>query len=266
VKTAAVWDRIFWDSYATAYDDIARYYKPYKGLIRETARVLKNGLRGGRILDAGCGTGEMSRVLAGIGYEMTGIDISENMLKVFRKKLSVSNHGSISASRGDLNRKLPFENHSFSALVNIHSLFMLPDKLFTLGEFLRVVKPGGLIVIAHHKPVDVIVIVKAVLKAEGLLEGLFSIARLLRVGFFNAIAGVIHRKAYGHFKTDKIICFMKNKRARLLLSKKMYNGFDDFLVFKKSRSKNGCIQHKRACHGARSLVPGGNPAASGFQE
>ncbi|HJQ97637.1 MAG TPA: class I SAM-dependent methyltransferase [Candidatus Polarisedimenticolaceae bacterium] len=41
---------------------------------------------GSRILDAGCGTGTLALLLAGAGYEVTGVDLSSSMIERARKK------------------------------------------------------------------------------------------------------------------------------------------------------------------------------------
>src|SRR5690242_17532366 len=65
------------------YDDFAEWYEEWSsgtppviaaqdGLLPEVA--------GGRVLDIGCGQGRMSRHLAGLGAEVTGVDVSAAML------------------------------------------------------------------------------------------------------------------------------------------------------------------------------------------
>lgn len=41
----------------------------------------------GEILELGCGTGRVALALANEGYRVTGLDLSQQMLNVFRKKL-----------------------------------------------------------------------------------------------------------------------------------------------------------------------------------
>ncbi|MGH9919624.1 MAG: class I SAM-dependent DNA methyltransferase [Nitrososphaerales archaeon] len=47
----------------------------------------KFGVRGRRVLEVACGTGSHSKILVGRGYEVTGVDISEDMLRVARSKV-----------------------------------------------------------------------------------------------------------------------------------------------------------------------------------
>jgi predicted TPR repeat methyltransferase len=42
--------------------------------------LVENGVDKGTIVELGCGTGRITRMLAGLGYDMVGIDISEDML------------------------------------------------------------------------------------------------------------------------------------------------------------------------------------------
>lgn len=41
-----------------------------------------------RVLELGCGTGRFTALLAADGYEVTGLDLSEAMIKVAKKSLS----------------------------------------------------------------------------------------------------------------------------------------------------------------------------------
>ena len=59
------------------YDDWAEYLI---GLLKE------NGVADGLVCELGCGTGQMTRRLAAAGYDMIGIDLSEDMLEVAREQ------------------------------------------------------------------------------------------------------------------------------------------------------------------------------------
>ena len=59
------------------YDEWAEYLV---GLLKE------NGVTDGLVCELGCGTGQMTRRLAAVGYDMIGIDLSEDMLDVAREQ------------------------------------------------------------------------------------------------------------------------------------------------------------------------------------
>jgi SAM-dependent methyltransferase len=57
-----------------------------KGLLKEY------GIEDGLVMELGCGTGSMTEILAGAGYDMIGIDYSEEMLEIAREKKETSGH------------------------------------------------------------------------------------------------------------------------------------------------------------------------------
>lgn len=63
------------------YDDWCRYLT---GLLRE------QGVSDGLVLDLGCGTGNVTQRLAAEGYDMIGVDISEEMLQIAMEKRAAS--------------------------------------------------------------------------------------------------------------------------------------------------------------------------------
>jgi len=52
----------------------------------------EQGIIGGLIAELGCGTGNMTEYLAAAGYDMVGIDFSEEMLAIAQQKKEKSNH------------------------------------------------------------------------------------------------------------------------------------------------------------------------------
>jgi SAM-dependent methyltransferase len=101
----------------------------------------KVGLRQRRsILDAGCGTGIITREIArGTGGHVRGVDIDEAM--VSRASAACVEVEFIQADVGDL----PFDDASFDLVVS-HFLFMwVRDQGRALAEMVRVLEPGGVV-------------------------------------------------------------------------------------------------------------------------
>ncbi|KQL20177.1 class I SAM-dependent methyltransferase [Cytobacillus solani] len=93
----------------------------------------------GAVCDLGCGDGYGSLKLAELGYLVTGLDVSEEMIH----KARVTNKGNTAQFiKGDISN-LPFENDSFDAVLAINSLEWTEDPLKVIMEIQRIVKPGG---------------------------------------------------------------------------------------------------------------------------
>ena len=98
-----------------------------------------------RILDAGCGPGFFSVVLAKAGHTVTGIDGSEGMLAFARQNAAA--HGvSPELLQGDFGR-LPFPDGTFDLVVCRNVTHIIRDHLAVYGEWFRVLKPGGVLLI-----------------------------------------------------------------------------------------------------------------------
>lgn len=104
---------------------------------------------GPRILEAGVGTG-LSLGYYPAGSELYGVDLSEDMLR--RASMKVRRRG-LRHVRGlqvmDACR-LGFADGAFDAVVAQFLITLVPDPEGALDEFLRVLRPGGEIVLANH--------------------------------------------------------------------------------------------------------------------
>ena len=105
-----------------------------------------------KILDIGAGTGFLSLILTEMGYEVVGIDLSEEMIE--RAKEKAADRGvelKIKFKVGDA-EALPFESGVFDAIVNRAVLWTLPEPKKALDEWKRVLKPGGKLCFFLHEP------------------------------------------------------------------------------------------------------------------
>lgn len=101
-----------------------------------------------RVLDAGCGIGGSSRLLAKeFNCRVTGLDLSDRFIECadfLTKCTGLINR--VNFQEGSVTR-LPFEDHSFDAVLSQHLLMNIEDKAAGLKEFHRVLKPGGKLVL-----------------------------------------------------------------------------------------------------------------------
>jgi demethylmenaquinone methyltransferase/2-methoxy-6-polyprenyl-1,4-benzoquinol methylase len=100
------------------------------------------------ILDIATGTGDLAISLtASAAKEIIGLDISEGMLEVGRKKIAKKQlDGIISMVVGD-SEDLPFQNNTFDAITVAFGIRNFENLEKGLSEILRVLKPGGIFVI-----------------------------------------------------------------------------------------------------------------------
>lgn len=98
-----------------------------------------------RILDVGCGTGNYSIKLAKKDFEVVGVDISTEMLKIAMEK-SKNMCLPVKFIRCDA-RQLPFPENYFDAALSVATFEFVSEPLAVLGEMFRVIKKDGKIVI-----------------------------------------------------------------------------------------------------------------------
>jgi ubiquinone/menaquinone biosynthesis C-methylase UbiE len=124
---------------------------------RLTARLIRLGAAityhipvDSRILDLGCGTGELARASASAGMRVTACDISPEML---RCAASSDRNGGVEWTRLDPSwRTLPFQTGSFDAVVAASVLEYVDDPCAVLRECARVIRPGGVMLCTVPDP------------------------------------------------------------------------------------------------------------------
>ena len=127
-------------------------YEPLFDLVRdrqEIARLIDVLAlpSGSRVLDCPCGQGRHAHLLAETGFDVDGLDYSKELLARAKKR---GTGKTLRYTQGDM-RKLPARwTRRFDAVVNLFTSFGFfdspDDDLRVLGEFARVLEPGGVLV------------------------------------------------------------------------------------------------------------------------
>jgi SAM-dependent methyltransferase len=102
--------------------------------------------RAGTVADVGCGTGATSRLLADLGLDVLGIDLSPNMLAEARRR-----NPDLRFQVGSMTG-LDFDDGHFHGICAWYSVIHVPDELLpqVFSEFHRVLRPGGCVLVAFQ--------------------------------------------------------------------------------------------------------------------
>lgn len=134
-----------WDAEAATFDDQPDHGLRDPAVLAAWTRLLKRSLppRTGAetVLDIGCGTGSLSLVLAELGYQVTGIDLSPEMIARAQAKTAAMHNAVTFQVMDAAFPQLPPQQ--FDALVCRHLLWALPDIDQVLQRWLRLLKSGG---------------------------------------------------------------------------------------------------------------------------
>ena len=130
-----LYDRIASDYEAHNDDDASRQFRDtfiYPHLLGQI------DFTGARVLEAMCGSGQVTRQLLARGAHVVGLDVSQSQVQLFKARFPQC--AAVCASATDL----AFESHSFDHVVVMGGLHHAHPRLEeTVGEIHRVLKPGG---------------------------------------------------------------------------------------------------------------------------
>jgi len=143
----ATLQRRFWD---VAYDRLAALYDAVDWFTGNTTHRLRlRGMRalpsdGARLLEIGFGSGKLHAELAG-RYTLAGLDRAPGMVRLTRARLDA--RGLTSDLRVGDATALPWPDGAFDAVLSTFAFSAFPDADAALDEMVRVVKPGGKVII-----------------------------------------------------------------------------------------------------------------------
>lgn len=129
------------------YNKIAGAYTRRYGnsqfLLKNVDRFAEKLPNGGSVLDVGCGSGRASKLLYEKGFSVVGIDFSEKMLSLARKRVQGASFALMDV------RSPSFPDEHFDGVWANFAIIHIPqsETVPTLREWNRVLKPGGVLFI-----------------------------------------------------------------------------------------------------------------------
>jgi len=135
------------DAEAAAYDELDRLWGDviFQGFAESAVRM---GVRQGRVLDVGTGSGRIAIRLARLNpaFDIEAIDLSRSMLELGRANAAREGVRNLKFLPGDA-KQIPYEDDAFDLVICHQLLHQLPDPVVALREIDRVVKPQGAILV-----------------------------------------------------------------------------------------------------------------------
>ena len=143
--------KAYWDAAADTFDN-----EPDHGLNAEDTRAAWAArltcwlpITPVSVLDVGCGTGSLSKLLAEAGHQVTGVDLAPKMVDQAQAKLRVAGlEGRFLV--GDAANP-PTGGEQFDVLLSRHLVWTLPDPEAALREWTARLRPGGLLILIEGR-------------------------------------------------------------------------------------------------------------------
>lgn len=106
--------------------------------IHETVEKILSAQPGGRLLDVPAGEGALAQRLVRHGFDVRCCDLYPQIFKL----------DSVAVSGGNLDERLPYEDHTFEYVVCVEGLEHIENPANAIREFARLLTPGGRLIVS----------------------------------------------------------------------------------------------------------------------
>ena len=135
------------DRAADFYDATRAYAPEVADRITRSILDLTGATPSTRMFEVGIGTGRISASLIAHGLDVTGLDLSREMMDRLRNKFAPGTLFRL--VQGDAST-LPFPDSTFDAGLAVHVFHLIAPWRQAVGELVRVLRPGGLVLHSSH--------------------------------------------------------------------------------------------------------------------
>jgi 2-polyprenyl-3-methyl-5-hydroxy-6-metoxy-1,4-benzoquinol methylase len=115
---------------------------------KETVQTFLKGVKVDSILDIGCGDGSISLPLVNARTRLTLLDLSESMLAIARSRIPLHLSANVEIVNGDF-LTAELGAHSYDLILCIGVLAHVDSPSATIDEIIRLLRPGGMVVIEN---------------------------------------------------------------------------------------------------------------------
>ena len=146
----ALESHLVWETYALSYDQVLPRLDFYREVVERHSLAFSDAAPA-NILDLGAGTGNVTMRLLEQGHRVTALDISRAMLDRLLRKIDTTMDERVSTVRHDAAELARWTTASFDGVTVLLALFGMANPAAALGEAMRVLRPGGMLVVTEPK-------------------------------------------------------------------------------------------------------------------
>lgn len=132
---------------AETFDARAAQWQEWWSSLADPARHVLLSLTevgaGTKLLDIGCGSGELAAMAADLGAAVSGLDASDNMVRIAGNTVPGAD-----IRRGS-SEQLPWDAGAFDVVTAVNSFQFSADVTVPIAEAVRVLRPGGLLAVCN---------------------------------------------------------------------------------------------------------------------